>query len=133
MGAWGTGIFDDDTALDTLDELQEANVLEFIETAFSEAKESEYLDYDQCISVLVSGAIIDYILNSTKFFEEDDEYTEWFESLEDLEVVHLKGDAVKALELVISDRSELNELWSENEQDYSKWKDNITSMIKRIK
>jgi hypothetical protein len=50
----------------------------------------------------------------------------------DLEVEDLKIIAVDALKKVIDKNSELNELWTENEELYPKWKQNILDIIHRL-
>ncbi len=67
MGAWGTGIFDDDTACDFLSELAGSkNPLDLMKRALEDAPGSEYLEYDAGQNVLVSSAVIDTILNGTR-------------------------------------------------------------------
>lgn len=44
----------------------------------------------------------------------------------------LAGAAIAALEKVVGEGSELNELWSENEDEYESWKQNIISLMGRL-
>ena len=47
MGAWGMGVFDDDSALDFLGELTEAKgPLSLMNHSFASAATGEYLEYD---------------------------------------------------------------------------------------
>lgn len=136
MGAWGHGIFDDDTAYDYVNEIDHAdNPKEIFKTAFDNAIESEYLEYDDCHAVTVSASYIDSILNGTRprIDAEDENYFQFVENNKNLEVADLKSNAVKALQIVISDNSELNELWNENEELYPEWKKNIEDLINRLK
>ena len=67
MGAWGTGIFDDDTACDFLSELAGSKQpLDLMKRVLKDAPGSEYLEYDAGQGVLVSSAVIDTILNGTR-------------------------------------------------------------------
>lgn len=137
MGAWDYGIFDDDTAYDFFDELAE-DPEGFFRSSFEYAVESDYLEYDECHAVTVSAAYIDHLLNGTLYrtdndHEEDESNVNLFGKLQpNLEVEHLKPLAVKALKKVLSEDSELNELWSENEELYPKWRSNIDELIKRL-
>ncbi|KAF2079496.1 DUF4259 domain-containing protein [Flavobacterium sharifuzzamanii] len=137
MGAWDYGIFDDDTAYDFFDEITE-NAQTFFKSSFEKAINSEYVDYDDCHAVTVSGAFIDNLLNGTKYRNdnednEDETNVNLFGSLNrDLKIDNLRPLAVSALEKIISDNSELNELWSENEELYPKWKQNIQDLINRL-
>jgi len=45
----------------------------------------------------------------------------------------LKVNAVHALQKVIGENSELNELWAENEELYPKWRQTILDLIERLK
>ncbi|MEM1119180.1 MAG: DUF4259 domain-containing protein [Bacteroidota bacterium] len=40
--------------------------------------------------------------------------------------------AVLALQKVLSDNSELNELWSENDELYPKWKSTLKDLMDRL-
>lgn len=44
----------------------------------------------------------------------------------------LKHKAVKAIDAVLSDNSELKELWEENEELYEAWKEDKLSIKKRF-
>lgn len=137
MGAWDYGIFDDDTAYYFFDEITEDAEV-FFQSSFENALESDYLEYDECHAVTVSAAYMDHLLNGTLYRtdneeEEDESNVNLFGKLRpNLKVEHLKPLAVKALKKVISEDSELNELWSENEELYPKWKNNIEELIKRL-
>ena len=59
MGAWGHGIFDDDTAYDYVDEIDNSdNPKEIFKNAFETAINAEYLEYDYCHAVTVSASYI---------------------------------------------------------------------------
>lgn len=136
MGAWGHGIFDDDTAYDYINEVDNSDKpKEIFKTAFETAINTDYLEYDDCHAVTVSASYIDTILNGTKprVDADDENFYPFIENNKNLDVADLKSEAIKALEKVISDNSELNELWAENEELYPKWKGNIEELIKRLK
>ncbi|MDR1322516.1 MAG: DUF4259 domain-containing protein [Gracilibacteraceae bacterium] len=68
MGAWGHEIFDDDTAYDVMDELKRcADVTAYLERAFDTAADADYLEYDEGISALVCGAVLDSVVNGTGY------------------------------------------------------------------
>jgi hypothetical protein len=53
MGAWGTGIFDDDTAMDFLNELTDSgNPLQLMKNALKEAQDAEYVEYGKNLESL---------------------------------------------------------------------------------
>ena len=55
-----------------------------------------------------------------------------FVSME-LDLSSLKDDAIKVLDLVVQDVSELRELWEENEDMLPKWLANLETIKKRLK
>ena len=131
MGAWGTGLFEDDTSLDLIADVIETDAVSFVKTVISKIN-PEYLEYEQCQEVIVSGVIIDSILNETKYDISEEEFYEWISNQEAEELEPLNESIAKVLKLVISEKSELNELWSENEEDYPSWRKNIEDLIHRL-
>ena len=138
MGAWNYGIFDDDTAYDFTDEIK-SDAKEFFKSSFESAINSDYLEYDECHMVTVSAAYLDNSLNGTNYRTDSEEAKDesnvnmFGELNTDLRLDDLKEIAIKALEIVISEKSELNELWSDNEELYPKWKSNLEELINRLK
>ena len=128
MGAWGMGVFDDDTSCDLIDEAMEGEVASLIENA-SAHKDSDYLEYEECHEVLVSGAILDSILNGTKYGDAVEGFDEWVSKQPKALVASFKAQILEALNIIVSDKSELNELWQENEDDYPRWKANVNNII----
>ena len=131
MGAWGIGVFDDDSSCDLIFDVIETDAESFIVKTM-EHKGSEYLEYEECHEVIVAGAIMDMLLNKTVFAHQNEEFDEWLSKQNMANLHTYKNDLVECLNLVLSDKSELNELWEENEEDYPKWKSNITSIINNI-
>jgi hypothetical protein len=145
MGAWGYGIFDDDTAYDVMDELKRcADVTAYLERAFDTAADADYLEYDEGISALVCGAVLDSVVNGTGYrfdgFNDGDnekvsgeeQYLAWIGSLQGVNGAGLKAKAAAALRRVTQEGSELKELWSQNEALYPKWKTGIERIAERL-
>lgn len=131
MGAWGTGIFDDDTSCDIIYEVMKGNVNELFEKV-SEYKDSEYLEYEECYEILVSGAILEANINGTKYQDAVDGFDSWVSS-QNIDIpTSLQENIVLSLKLVISDNSEINELWEESEDAYPTWKGNVESLIQGL-
>jgi uncharacterized protein DUF4259 len=133
MGAWGVGVFDDDAALDFLAELADSSrPLQLMSNAFEEAQGAEYIEYDLGQSVLVSAAVIDAIMNGTRHAESLEELDSFVESQKSLEVSPLRKNASAAVRLVLSEGSELRELWSENAADFPAWRTRLESLAGRL-
>ena len=135
MGAWGPGIFDDDAAYDFVEILQDTDdPIEVFTSSFETAIAADYLDYDDAHAATVSAAYMDANLNGTTYESENEDALHSFkEEKKNLPVQPLKTLAVKALQKVISDQSELHQLWQENEELYPQWKQNIQSLIGRLR
>ncbi len=137
MGAWNYGVFDDDTAYDFEQELK-TDPRSFFTASFENAINATYLEYTDCHAVTVSAAYLDHFLNGTTYRTDNEEANDetninLFRTLQpNLVLSHLKPIAKLALAVVIGNRSELNELWAENEELYPKWKGNIQAMIDRL-
>jgi len=128
MGAWGMGVFDDDTSCDLLYEAMESNAKAFIENVVGKDV-SEYLEYEEGHEYIVSGAIVDSILNKTNYSHNTEGYDEWLAEQSPELVEEFIPKIITGLNRVLSENSELNELWMENEEDYPEWKSNIEKII----
>lgn len=132
MGAWGHGIFEDDTALDVLDiVVNYDDPKKFFGSILDHALHTEYLEYTNCQEVLVTSALMDNLLNHTSYGETEEANT-YYQRHPHLDVSDLKPKAIRALQKVTSDASELNELWAENEELYPQWRQNISDLIDRL-
>lgn len=132
MEAWRKGLFEDDAALDILDELIEMDQpMEFIKDSINVAILKEYLEYDECFAVIISAVLIDSIVNATEYDTLINDYEELLTVLENEKFGELKEKAIKALNIVISN-SELIELWEEDEAEYSVQLIDINEIILRL-
>ena len=134
MGAWDTGIFDDDTACDVLLSLSLADPIEQIEEWNAAVQDADYLEYTDCHCMLVSGAVIDAALNGTAYRCDDEGTLAMVVSaVKAQDPTSLKATAVLNLERVLGEGSELRELWEENTELYPVWRQNIEAIIARLR
>ena len=132
MGAWNYGVFDDDTAYDALIDLKgSSDIIADMEQYFDEVIQAEYIGYDEAHYALVSAAVIDSVINSFVYRCDEEDYFEWTSSQKCFDFSPLKQKAVTAIGAILSDNSELRELWEENEELYEAWKDdnNIPEIV----
>ena len=111
MGAWNYGIFDDDTACDALADLKASS-------------EGQY--------ALVSAAIIDSVINGISYPLDEEDNFEWATLEKCVDCSILKEKAVKAIDAVLSENSELRALWEENQELYKAWREDKISIQKRL-
>ena len=138
MGAWGHGYFEDDSALDFMIDIEEAeNPKEVISNALKIGVEAEYLETDEGNAIIVAATYIDRQLNGTKYSEPETDEPLDVDTFPDrhpeIDFRELRSNAVLALNKVLDDKSELNELWAENEEDYPSWRQGIEKLIQRLK
>lgn len=137
MGAWGHGLFENDTAADFVWKVEESSdPKQTIKEAFDAVFEEDYLDSDPASEAIAAAAFIDRQLNGTKFADADGvgplEVDNFPENHPGIDLSDLKSNAVKALRRVLGEDSELNELWSDAEDDYPLWKKDVESLIDRL-
>ena len=124
MGAWGTGILEDDAALDFIEEqlIPQPDPRDAMREAFEAALSADYVDYDMGHAVLVSAAAIRSAQSGQALEkDEEEEWSQWREGLAGLDFSRLQPLAAKACLRVCADQSELAELWSENEALFPEW------------
>ncbi len=122
MGAYDYTVFDDDIACDALAEFKDSgSPASDMESYFDSALESEYIEYDEGEFVLAAAAVLDTLLNNTVYPCDDEEFTGWVKTLDPEECQKLLPKAVAAVDAVISESSELYELWGENEELFETW------------
>lgn len=133
MGAWGPGYFEDDTALDALDELVSAEEpVEYMRQAFVNVSGAEYVEFDLAQRAVVAAVVLDALLQGPDLVRDEDELISWLEEKKGIEVAPLRSLAVPALKKVLSDESELKELWEENEELFPIWKGGIELITGRL-
>jgi hypothetical protein len=136
MGAWGHGYLEDDSALDFMSELEESDdPKKLISDTLISAINSDYLESHEANSVIVSAIYVDSQTNGTKFSPDGKpfEVDTFGERHPGIDFSDLREKACSALNKVIGESSELNELWQENEDDYPSWKQGIEKLISRLK
>ncbi|GAB4091192.1 DUF4259 domain-containing protein [Flaviaesturariibacter terrae] len=137
MGAWGPSYFESDAAFDYMDDIEETDdPVDMIGDIFSESLESDYLDADTGSAAIVAAAYVDRQLNGTRYTEAGDEEPLPIDSFPDrhpdIDLAPFRSKAIAALRKLLSDSSELRELWSENDHDGPAWRQSIEALIARL-
>jgi hypothetical protein len=134
MGAWGTGIFDNDTACDWAYDLEEASDLSLIESTLDKVLNvgADYLDADEAQEALAAA---EAIARQKGNWGIRDSYTEtmdkWVETIRLTPPQALVEKALKAIERLLSGPSELFELWGESE-DFTAWEESVKDLSRRL-
>jgi hypothetical protein len=130
MGAWGSGILDNDTAQDFIAAVVDENDLSTIEEAIARVLRSgtDYLEAPEAEEAIAAVNIIARILGRDPDEPEDgDEVDEWITRCEVEPDDVLVEEARKALERILTEPSELLEQWQESD-DGEAWERNVRAL-----
>ena len=117
MGAWGSGIFENDTAMDFVGNLADhpktadAVLREALETA---AHMGGYLDADEGSEALAAAALVSLAANESPV-EPEPPVDEYVRKIGRHVPDGLAPLAIEAIDRVLGDESELQELWAEQD------------------
>ncbi|MBU5353851.1 DUF4259 domain-containing protein [Paenibacillus barcinonensis] len=134
MGAWGTGIFENDDVLDWKADLLDSDGIDFIEETIEEVLEDEYIESDLASNALGAIEILaalqgrpgKEILNNQS--NTGDLY-DWINTNKG-KGKKLISKAKRAVKKIKKD-SELKELWEESEE-YPIWLNTINDLENRL-
>ena len=125
MAAWGTKTFEEDTANDWVQELLDSDdPREFLIDSIS--IDSGFLEADQASTILAAGETLIALLDEPRAGVPS-ELVDWAGDNECDDVSDLPEMALPALDKILSEDCELNNIWSESE-DYDEWVENVESM-----
>jgi len=134
MGAWGTDSFGNDDACDWAYGLEEADDLSVIEKAIDAVLETgaEYVEAPTAAEALVAIEVIARLQgNWGERGSYSENVDEWVEKHELQPSPSLAQKAHRAIERILAESSELNELWQESEE-YEAWVASVTELKGRV-
>ncbi|MEW4454834.1 DUF4259 domain-containing protein [Bremerella sp. JC817] len=135
MGAWGHEIFDNDAACDWQDRLLRSDDLALIEESLSvvaNVPEGETIDASDGSQMLAACEALAHLRGRPGLHEASmDALANWVQSHSHLATDTLVPVAQVALERVVSDDSELKQLWAEGDQ-LSLWLATVEDVSRRI-
>ena len=132
-GAWDTGSFDNDDALDWVWELSESDDLSVVENTLEEAVDaSGYLEAPTA-SMAIAAAEVVAALRGKPRSELPSEVDSWVKTRK----LAVGSDLVKTARNAISavrnpESSELAQLWSESEELADIWQADLADLLKRL-
>lgn len=133
MGTWGSGSFDNDAALDWLAELGGFSDGSILRESFEAIIENDdYLDVDECCYAVVAAEVV-AALGGKAAQNLPREITAWLAGAVGLDYVHLRPEALQAIELVrYSEISELREMWEDHDSPPFEWYESIGNLLVRL-
>lgn len=130
MSAWGTGTFDNDDAMDWLVELQATDDEAFLQTTLEAAGEC-YLEAPEGARILCACELV-AALTGQAASDLPEIAREWVEQHPVLDVHALLPIAINGLDRVLAMDSELEELWRENADEYTAWRQNVLTLKAKL-
>lgn len=131
MGAWSHEPFGNDTACDWAYELDDATDLSIIESAIDAVLDEE-LDYIDASDAEEAIAAIEVLAKLLGHGTQTDSYTEradeWVQQVKILPHPELIQKAKTAIGVILSEKSELVELWEDNED----WQTSMAQLLAAI-
>lgn len=130
MSAWSTGTFDNGDAMDWLVELQATDDDAFLQATLEVAGEG-YLEAPDGARILCACELVAALTGQTAS-ELPGIAREWVEQHPVLDVHALLPIAMDGLDRVLAMDSELEELWRENADEYTAWRQNVLTLKARL-
>jgi hypothetical protein len=132
MGAWGTGVFENDDALDWVYDLEKAkDTRRLVETLETVTKRGDaYLEAPECCSALAAAQVV-VALGGGSTPDLPEECRKWVELHRGERPTPLLALSLSAIERVGSN-SELKELWTASDEA-AKWYDGLSDLEERLK
>jgi|HubBroStandDraft_1064217.scaffolds.fasta_scaffold67705_2 hypothetical protein len=134
MGAWGTGVFENDDAADFVGDIIEGNGLSPIETAIDRVLQVKqgYLEAPEASQALAAVAILVRLKNKdSQVGQATQALDEWIGRTEISPPAGLLVKARNSVERVMTEPSELMELWSESDE-FGNWKASVEGLTAQL-
>lgn len=130
MGTWSTGVFENDDALDWLQELSDTSSIFVLNVTLQEAK-AEYLEAPAGARILGACELIAAVM-SEPAAGLPDAARDWVRHQSAADVATMIPSALGAVDRVLGEGSELSELWRENESEYAAWRQCLLDLKTRL-
>jgi hypothetical protein len=132
MGAWGTGIYDNDDAADWSAEVPEHG-MQAVEAALDAVLEADYVEAPDGACALAAADVVARLVSGRG---DDSPYCAdvvgWTAANPGSPSPTVIAKAVRAVERVSGTESELAELWSENSAEVAVWRATLADVAQRL-
>ena len=132
-GAWESGSFDNDDALDWAGQCVRSKGASFISATLNVALADGYLEAPECSAAVAAAEVVAASKGkANKALPK--ELSSWLERQQKAEIAKLAPLAMRAvLRILNGPKSELQELWQENKKEFPVWKSHMHNLIARLK
>jgi len=134
MGAWGTGLFENDEAMDFAADVVERGGLQLVEDVLEELVDlaDDFVEASEGEQVLVAAEIV-AALAGRPAADYPDELAEWLDGQEMAPDDALIDIARRAVQRVLTEPSDLLELWEQaGDDEYAEWRAGAEALIARL-
>ncbi len=130
MGTWGIGSFEDDIAVDWLEDLYDSDPIAFFRHCL-DLTDHTYLEHMACVGVVCTAEMIHGLLRSPRSGLPE-AAREWFDQHRDLPVQSLVLEAIIGMGRVLGPDSEMVELWQDEGDRFDAWRSHQRDLIERL-
>ena len=137
MGAWGVGIFQDDSSLDWIEDAYASGGPEAVRSALEDAANAsagDYVEYDEGAAARAEAEVVAAAFGAPPELEAGDTMDTLMEHsetvAEDDDLIPL---ALRSIRRVAAENSELHELWTEGEDKATEWTAAIEGLETRLR
>ena len=133
MGSWAVHSFGNDDAADWLLELEEQDDLAFVRGTIAEVLEADgYLEATYAAQALAAIEVVAATLGKpTTAARNEKELMAWVKQGHLHPEPTLVAAAVRAIDRIVADESELRELWQDS-TDYAAWQANVAELRAKL-
>jgi Domain of unknown function (DUF4259) len=132
MGAWGSGIYENDDAADWVVELADSDI-DYVVSALTDAVDAEYLEVEGGSHALAAADVVARLRSGIgDSASESDEVAAWVTTHAGAPGASLVDLALRAVAKVRGEDSELQELWAENEEGGGPWLATLADLDQRL-
>lgn len=130
MGAWGIGVFENDSALDWIYELNSIKDVSGLQQYFDLVISQQYAEIDESCFALAAAEVVAALVGA-EATDLPGEVKQWVSDHPLKVSLDQRKTAVQAVDLVLSS-SEAQELWS-GADEYNEWRSLLNHLISRLK
>jgi hypothetical protein len=134
VGAWGTGIFENDAASDFATSVAESEGLKVLEQALDRvlASEGNYLEAPDAEEGLAAAEIVARLMGRSGIRTPDTAPIDaWVERMASAPSEELVEKARRSITRILTEPSEILELWQESD-DYAAWRRAVEDVAERL-
>lgn len=130
MGTWGIGSFQDDIAVDWLEDLFDSDPVAFFRQCLDLSGE-DYLGHIACVGVVCTSEMIHGLLRQPRAGLPEAAH-QWLEQHKALNVQPFLGEAIVGLERVRENKSEMFAMWEDDGDRLDQWRESVGDLIQRL-